>query len=114
MAILHILLFADDQVHLSDSEDDLQRTLYASRNTVKQFGMKISPLKSKVMTFKGRVRVPTGNNFVLGLVYTFICLGCNISYKEGRNITSKISTFGSSEHCFRTKRGSKTVSIENM
>jgi hypothetical protein len=79
MAILHILLFADDQVHLSDSEDDLQRTLYASRNTVKQFGMKIYPLKSKVMVFEEHVPVSSKtvtDNTRLVQVNPFIYLGC--------------------------------------
>jgi hypothetical protein len=35
-----MLLFADDQVLLSDSEDDLQKTLYTLHNITKQMERK--------------------------------------------------------------------------
>jgi len=38
--------YADDQVLLSDSKDDLLRILYTMHNTKIQFGMKIPPLKT--------------------------------------------------------------------
>jgi hypothetical protein len=41
---LNTLLFADDQVLLSDSEDDLQTALYTLQNTKEKPEMK-SPLK---------------------------------------------------------------------
>jgi hypothetical protein len=36
-----------------DSEDDLEGAVCTLHDTVKQFEMKISPLKSKVMAFEG-------------------------------------------------------------
>jgi hypothetical protein len=42
--VLHTALFADDQVLLSDPENNLQRASYTLHNAIKQFGMKISPL----------------------------------------------------------------------
>jgi hypothetical protein len=50
-------LFADDRVLLSDLEDDLQRPLYTLHNTLEQFRMEKSPLKPKVMAFKGHIPV---------------------------------------------------------
>jgi len=37
-------LFSDDQVLLSDSEDDLQRALHTLHKTTEQFGKTIYPL----------------------------------------------------------------------
>jgi len=88
------LLFAGDQVHLSSSEDCLQRGLRTLYNTTKQFGMKIPPLKSKGMTFQGQVPVRSEtviNESVLLQVNTFTHFECNISYEE--DITSKIRKF---------------------
>jgi hypothetical protein len=48
-------LLWDDPVLLSDSEDDLQKAISQNYKTTKQFGMKISPLKSNVTTFKTNV-----------------------------------------------------------
>jgi hypothetical protein len=50
--------------YLSDLESDLQRALYNSHKTTKQFGIEISTLKSKVATFKEQV--PIGNTIVMG------------------------------------------------
>jgi hypothetical protein len=55
--ILNTLLFADDHVLSLDSEDGLHRPLYTLHNTTKQVGLQISPLKSRVMVFKGLVTI---------------------------------------------------------
>jgi hypothetical protein len=56
-------LFADDQVLLSDLDDNLQRALYTLDITSKQCGVRISPIKSIVMTSGGLV--PIRNKIVL-------------------------------------------------
>ncbi|KAJ4427887.1 hypothetical protein ANN_23895 [Periplaneta americana] len=48
---LNTLLYADDQVIISNSEDNLQRGLYTLNEILKDFGMEISAQKSKVMAF---------------------------------------------------------------
>jgi hypothetical protein len=45
--VLSTPLFANDQVILSDSEDDLQTALYTLHNITEQFGIKTTLLKSK-------------------------------------------------------------------
>jgi hypothetical protein len=58
--------------------------------------MKISPLKSKVMAFKGQVPIRSKlavDNIVLEQVNKFIYLGCKISCVEEKGITSKIKMF---------------------
>jgi len=48
------LLFADDQVILADSEDNLQRGVFTLQNKVKKNGMEISPEKFQMMSFLGQ------------------------------------------------------------
>jgi hypothetical protein len=48
---------AHDQVLLSYTDDDLERTLYTLHDTTKQFGMETFLLKSKLMAFKGQVPI---------------------------------------------------------
>jgi hypothetical protein len=54
-------------------------------NTTKQLGVKILPLKSKVMTFKGQVPIrskPAIDDSELEQVLTVTYLGHKISYEE--------------------------------
>ncbi|KAJ4428897.1 hypothetical protein ANN_25891 [Periplaneta americana] len=44
----------DDQVIISNSEDNLQRGLYTLNKILSDFGMEISAKKSKVMAFLGQ------------------------------------------------------------
>jgi hypothetical protein len=48
------LLFADDQVLIASSEDELQRAIYNLQNTVSDFDMSISIEKTKIMAFSGK------------------------------------------------------------
>jgi hypothetical protein len=91
-----MLLFAEDQVLFPDPDDDFQRALYTLHNTAEQFVIKMSLLKSTVMAFKGRVPVASKiviDDTVLEQINTFTYLGCRILYEEGKDITSKVSTF---------------------
>jgi hypothetical protein len=83
-------LFAYDQVLLSDSEDDLQRTLHTLHNITKQFGMKICPLKSKVMGLKRQIPMRSKivlDNTISKQVNIFTYFGSKISYEGGKDIT---------------------------
>jgi len=62
----------------------------------KQFGMRISPLRYRVLAFKGQV--PTRSKIIIHnttfeQVNTFTYLGHKISYEEGKDITSKINFY---------------------
>jgi hypothetical protein len=48
-------LFLNEQILLSISEDDLQRALFILHSTTEQFGIEISPQKSKITAFNGWV-----------------------------------------------------------
>jgi hypothetical protein len=53
-------------------EDDLQRVLYTLHNNTEQFGMKILPLKNKVMVFKGQIPV-ISKTAIDDIILTFDC-----------------------------------------
>jgi hypothetical protein len=81
--VLNTLLFADHQVLLSDSDDDFQTALCTLHNSKEQFGMEISSLKSKAMTFKSQVLIRSKtviDNIILEQIHTFTYLGRQILY----------------------------------
>jgi len=49
--------FADDQVIIADSEDNLQRGIFTLRNIAKNFGMQIWTEKSETLAFLGKDQV---------------------------------------------------------
>jgi hypothetical protein len=69
--------------------DDLRTALYSVHNTTKQFGMEISPLKSKVLTCNGQVPIRskiTVDNPILKQVNAFTYFECKVSYEEEEDI----------------------------
>jgi len=61
--------------------NDLQTILHTLHNTTNQFGMRVSPPKSKVMTFKGEAPIKckiVTNNTMLEQETTFTHLECKI------------------------------------
>jgi len=51
---LNTLLFADDQVIIQDSEDKLQKCVYILNQMSKDYNLKISTDKTKIIGFKGK------------------------------------------------------------
>jgi hypothetical protein len=51
---INTLPFADDQVILADSGDDLERGVLTLPSIANNFGMEISPEKSETMAFLGQ------------------------------------------------------------
>jgi hypothetical protein len=51
---INTVLFADIQVIIADSVDNLQRGIITLQNKAKTFGMEISPEKTKTVTFLGQ------------------------------------------------------------
>ena len=51
---LNTLLFADDKVITQDSEDKLQKSVYILKQMSKDYNLKISTDKTKIMDFKGK------------------------------------------------------------
>ena len=51
---LNTLLFADDQVTIQDSEDKLYKSVYILNQMCKDYNLKISTDKTKIVAFKGK------------------------------------------------------------
>ena len=51
---LSALLFADDQVTIADTEDNLQKAMHKFNQIITEYGLTISVQKTKLMTLKGR------------------------------------------------------------
>lgn len=50
---LNTLLFADDQIIIGRSEDEVQKSVHKLSQVADSYGMKISTDKTKVMAFQG-------------------------------------------------------------
>ena len=74
------LLFADDQLIISDTEDNLQRTVDLLYNISKEYNLEIVTKKMKVFGFVGTDHLRTKiiiNDETLEQVNEFTYLGCN-------------------------------------
>ena len=84
----NILLFADDQVLIADSEDNLQREVLTLQNVARNFGVEIRPEKPETIALLGqdpvRGKIVTDNKF-LQEVKNFKYLGSEISYENEKD-----------------------------
>jgi hypothetical protein len=51
---LNTFIFADDQVIIKDSEDKLQKSVYVLNQMSKDYNLKISTDKTKIVVLKGK------------------------------------------------------------
>jgi len=80
---LSTLLFADDQVIIADTENNLQKAAYKLNQIITEYGLTISVQKTKSMAFEGRDPVRTKiviDNKIIEQVNSFNYLGNMISY----------------------------------
>jgi len=63
-----MLLFADDQVVITDIEDNLQKAAHELNQIITEYGLTISVQKKKSMAFKGqdpvRTKILIGNKII--------------------------------------------------
>jgi hypothetical protein len=90
------MLFADDQVLLTKSEDDLQYSVHNLNKIASEFSIDINAEKTRVMAF--RVMEPIRskifiNNKTLIKPNTFNYLGYNISYEGEKDLNIKAANF---------------------
>jgi hypothetical protein len=94
--IFNTLLFADDQLIIADTEDNLQRAVYLLYSISKEYNLKIATSKTKVFGFVGsdhlRAKI-IRNNETLDKVSRFTYLGCSISYKFSNDVELKLAKF---------------------
>jgi uncharacterized protein (DUF1330 family) len=79
---LSTLLFADNQIIIADTEDNLQRAAHKLHKLITEYGLTISVRKTKSMAFKGRDPVRTKiviDNKSIEQVKSFNYLGNMIS-----------------------------------
>lgn len=107
------LLFADDQVLISSSENGAQRALFQLNNISKSFSLNISINKTKVLAFRGadtlRAKIVLEGK-IIEQINSFNYLGCNISYMKNEDIQNKINKF--SYVCGVIKRSLKSTRKE--
>jgi hypothetical protein len=92
---LSTLLFADDQVIIADTQDNLQKAAHKLNRIITEYGLTISVQKTKSMAFKGRDSVITEiviDNKVMEQLNMFNYLG-NISYKGELDIDNKLNNY---------------------
>ncbi|KAJ4450970.1 hypothetical protein ANN_02405 [Periplaneta americana] len=98
---LNTILFADDQVLVANSEDNLQMGVFKLNKIIEECGMKISPEKNKIMAFEGTNPIRSKivvENVILEQMNSFSYLGCNISYKGENDRLSEKKPESSTEN----------------
>jgi len=86
------LLFADEQVIIQDSEDKFQKSVYLLNQMSKDYNLKISTDKTKIMAFKGKHLVRSKiemDGSILEQVKKFNYLGCELSLDGEPNVDKK-------------------------
>ena len=93
---LSMLLFADNQVIIADTEDNLQKAARKLNRLITEYGLTISVQKTKSMAFKGRDPVRTRtviDNKIIDQVNSFNYLGNMISYERELDIDNKLNNY---------------------
>ena len=90
------LLFADEQLIIADTEDNLQRAVYLLYSISKEYNLEIATGKTKVLGFVGTDRLRAKiliNDETLDQVSQFTFLGCSISYQFSNDVELKLAKF---------------------
>jgi transcription initiation factor TFIIIB Brf1 subunit/transcription initiation factor TFIIB len=86
------LSFADDQVIISNTEDNLQKAVHKLNQIITEYGLTISVQKTKSMAYKGRdcirSKIVIGNK-IIEQVNSFNYLGNLISHENEKDIDNK-------------------------
>jgi len=93
---LSTLLFADDQVTIADTQDNLQKAAHKLIQIITEYGLTISVQKTKLMAFKGRDPIRTEiviDNKIIEQVNSFNYLGNIMSYEKELDIDNKLHNY---------------------
>jgi hypothetical protein len=93
---LSTLLFADDQVLIADTKDNLQKAAHKLNRLITDYGLKISVQKTKSMAFKGRDPVRNKiviDNKIIEKLKSSNYLGNMISYERELDIDNKLNNY---------------------
>jgi hypothetical protein len=89
-------LFADDQVIMADTEDNLQKVAHKLNQIITEYGLTISVQKTKSMAFKGQDPVRTKIiivNKIIEQVSSYNYLGNMISCEKELDIDNKLHNY---------------------
>lgn len=90
------MLFADDQIIMQENEQDLQHSIHLLQKISKEYDLKISINKTKVMAWYGkhpmRIKIIVDDQPV-EQVTSFVYLGCEISYSDDDDVKRKLHRF---------------------
>lgn len=114
---INTLMFADDQVILQKSEDDLQHSVYRLYQICKVYNLEISEKKTKVMAFKGKFPVRSKiviNGNIIDQVSHFNFLGCDISYEYENDVDNKLHKYQRMCGTIHRQLGNKTTRETKM
>jgi len=93
---MFMLLFSDDQITLSNTEENMQEAAYKSNQKITKCGVTISAQKTKLMAFKGQDPVRSKiviENKIIEEVNSFNYLGNLISYEREVDTDSKLNNY---------------------
>jgi hypothetical protein len=91
-----MLLFSDDQITLTNTEENMQEAAYKSNKKITKCGVTKSAQKTKLMAFKGRYPVRSKiviENKIIEKVNSFNYLGNLISYEREVDTGSKLNNY---------------------
>jgi len=113
--ILNTILYADDQILMATSEDELQTMVHQLNLIARKYKMTISSTKTKSMTMRGnyiqRVRIVINNN-IIEQVTEFKYLGYRISeYKS--DLEDKLQTYNKINGAIRRLLENKLTKKQN-
>ncbi len=90
------LIFADDQLIIGKSEHETQIAVHKLSQIANEYGMKISPNKTKVMAFKGleplRAKIVIDGQ-IIEQISEFKYLGYHFNYIKSRDVEIKLNNF---------------------
>jgi hypothetical protein len=116
---LSTLLFADDQVIMADTEDNLQKAGHKLNQTITEHGLTISVQKAKSMAFKGRDPVRTKiviDKKIIEQANSFNYLKNMISYEKELDIDNKLQNYlkitGIINNVFRPQKTLKKTRVK--
>jgi hypothetical protein len=87
--IFNTLLFADDQLIVTDTEDNLQKAVYLLCSISKEYNLEIATSKTMVFGFAGTDHLRAK----LDQVSQFMYLGCSICYQVSNDVELKLAKF---------------------
>jgi hypothetical protein len=116
---LSTLLFANDQVIIAETEDNLQKAAHKLNQIITEFGLTIPVQKTKSVALKGRHLVRKKiviDNKIIEQVNYFNYLGNTISYEKELDIDNKLQNYlkitGIINNVFRPQKSLKKTRIK--